>query len=190
MTTSMNKKIIVPAVLGIAAALIGMVVLSPTSAIAQQLTTPTPSTGANPSTTTTTAATTAMQRPNITGSINIPQIIKSNIKVNFSQAADTAAKQVSGGMVVSGHIGVVQGYLVYKFIVIDSTGHTVYCVIIDPGNGQVLYKSAGQPLMFHHHHMGFAKLHGMMMAGTMAQNQTGTATNSTTTMASPSSPMM
>jgi hypothetical protein len=196
--TNVNKKMIIPAVTAIAAALIGMVVLSPSSALAQQLTAPNAgtNTGTNAATgTTTTTAAVPHPRINITGSINLPQIIKSQIKVNFAQAANTAANQVSGGTVVGGHIGVVQGYLVYKFIVVDSSNHTVYRVLIDPGNGQVLHKSAGHPLVFHHHHHHHRGFHHRAFAyrqfnkfnsGMMTQNQTGTASSST--MQSP--PMM
>jgi uncharacterized membrane protein YkoI len=126
---TLNKKIVISAVLGIAVALIGITILLPSSAIAQQLTTPTPSYNNNP--------TIAIQRPNFTGSISVPQIIKNNVKVTFSQAASTAEKQVSGGQVIDGHLRVVHGYLVYRFTVIDSND-TKTRVIVDPGNGQVL----------------------------------------------------
>ena len=179
---TINKKIVIPAVLGITAALIGMAILLPSSAVAQQLTTPTtPSYDNNFATTNT-----AVQRPNITGSINVPRIIENNIKVSFSQAADTAAKQVSGGMVTGGHLGVVQGYLVYRFTVVDSSNQTAYKVLVDPGNGQVLYKSAGHPMFFgyHHNHCEFDRGSMMMQkqyfGGMTIQNQTGTSSNTTT----------
>ena len=67
MTTAMNKKAIVPAVMLIATALVGMVILSPGSATAQQFKTSI-ATKANPTAntaTTNTTKTTAslMQRP-------------------------------------------------------------------------------------------------------------------------------
>jgi hypothetical protein len=152
---------------------------------------PIPGYGNNVATTTTTTTTgTAMQRPNITGSINVPRIIVSNVKVSFSQAADTAAKQINEGTVTGGNLGVVQGYLVYRFTVIDTSNQTTYKVLIDPGNGQVLYKSAALPMFFGHHyyhnnHCGYGRGNMMMMQrngyfGGMAttQNQNGSSSSS------------
>jgi hypothetical protein len=90
------------------------------------------------------------QLPNITGSINVMQmtknIIKDNLKVSFSQAADIAGKQITNGTVVGGHLGVVQGYLVYIFFAVNPETHTAYHTIIDGGNGKVLYTSPGQQM--------------------------------------------
>jgi hypothetical protein len=90
------------------------------------------------------------QLPNITGSINVVQttknIIKDNLKVPFSQAADIAGKQITNSNVVGGHLGVVQGYLVYTFFVVNPTTHTGYHTIVDAGNGKVLYTSQGQQM--------------------------------------------
>ena len=90
------------------------------------------------------------QLPNITGSINVMQItksiIKDNLKVSFSQAADIAVKQITNGTVVGGHLGVVQGYLVYTFFAVNPETHTAYHTIIDAGNGKVLYTSPGQQM--------------------------------------------
>jgi uncharacterized membrane protein YkoI len=90
------------------------------------------------------------QLPNITGSINVMQmtksIIKDNLKVSFSQAADIAVKQITNGTVVGGHLGVVQGYLVYTFFAVNPETHTAYHTIIDAGNGKVLYTSSGQQM--------------------------------------------
>ena len=61
------------------------------------------------------------QMPKITGSINVGQTVKdfmnNNLKVSFPQASDIAAKQTANGTIVGGHLGVVQGYLVYSFFV-------------------------------------------------------------------------
>ena len=90
------------------------------------------------------------QLPNITGSINVMQmtknIIKDNLKVSFSQAADIAVKQITNSTVVGGHLGVVQGYLVYTFFAVNPETHTAYHTIIDAGNGKVLYTSPGQQM--------------------------------------------
>lgn len=86
--------------------------------------------------------------PEITGTVNIKEqtreFINESVKVSFVDAATTAQEQVEGGKVLGGHIGVVQGYLVYNFIVTDASGETVYKVIVDVGSGEeVLYTSDG-----------------------------------------------
>jgi hypothetical protein len=52
------------------------------------------------------------QIPNIVGSVNVIQttknVIKDNLKVTFSQAADIAGKQITNDTVIGGHLGVVQ----------------------------------------------------------------------------------
>lgn len=101
------------------------------------------------------------EKPEITGSVNVAEhtrnFINENVKVSFIDAATTAQQQVEGGKVVGGHIGVVQGYLVYTFIVTDAGGQTGYKVIVDVGNGEVLYKSEGHEIgtmMFGHRGFG------------------------------------
>jgi hypothetical protein len=83
--------------------------------------------------------------PNIVGSINVVQttknVIKDNLKVSFSQAADIAVKQITNGTVIGGHLGVVQGYLIYTFFGVNPETRTAYHTIIDAGNGKVLYTS-------------------------------------------------
>ncbi len=81
------------------------------------------------------------QRGNITGSINVFKVLQDNVKVSFTDAANTAQKQVSGGTVVGGHLGIVQRYLVYTFTVIDTANNTAHMVIVDAGNGKVLYNN-------------------------------------------------
>lgn len=99
--------------------------------------------------------------PEITGTVSVKdqtrEFLNENVKVSFVDAAATAQEQVEGGRVLGGHIGVVQGYLVYNFIVTDALGETVYKVIVDVGNGEVLYTSDGQEfgsLMFGHRGFG------------------------------------
>jgi uncharacterized membrane protein YkoI len=87
--------------------------------------------------------TTAMM-PNIKGSVDVKgtlhNYIKDNLKVSFATAADTAAAQVNG-TIVSGNLGIVQGYLAYKFFAVNSDTHVGQIVVVDAGNGQVLYTS-------------------------------------------------
>jgi len=85
--------------------------------------------------------------PKINGSVNVvdnmKNFLKESTKIPFSQAAQTAEKQVND-TVVGGHIGVIQGYLVYTFAVVGN--QTLYKTIIDAGNGQILYTSQGHPV--------------------------------------------
>ena len=87
------------------------------------------------------------QMPKITGSLSVEQtatnFMKENLKVSFLQASEIAAKQFTNGTVVGGHLGVVQGYLVYTFFVLNLQNKTGYLTIIDAGNGKVLYTSQG-----------------------------------------------
>lgn len=117
-----------------------------------------------------------IQTPSIQGSIDIKQIITSNIKTKFSDAANTAAGAVSNGMVLGGNIGVMQGYLVYTFKVMDGKNN-VYFVVIDVGNGKVLYTSPGHSMnagMFFgmgHSGMWHSRMHGHHMGSYGQQPQ-------------------
>lgn len=90
------------------------------------------------------------QLPTITGSVNAGQtvknFIKDNLKVSFVQASEIAAKQIANGTIVGGHLGVVQGYLVYTFFAMNAQNKTGFLVIVDAGNGHVLYTSQGQSI--------------------------------------------
>ena len=90
------------------------------------------------------------QVPNITGSINAGEtaknFIKDNLKIPFQQASEIAAKQIANGTIIGGHLGIVQGYLVYTFFAVNSQDHTGHMIIIDVGNGKVLYTSHGQSI--------------------------------------------
>ncbi len=85
------------------------------------------------------------QMPKITGSISVEQtainFMKDNLKVSFPQASEIAAKQIANGTIVGGHLGVVQGYLVYTFFVLNPQTQTGHLTIVDAGNGKVLYTS-------------------------------------------------
>lgn len=80
--------------------------------------------------------------PQIQGSINVEQLLLSNVKTNFSDAANTAAVEVINGKVIGGSLTEAQGYLVYAFKVIDDK-NMVYSVIVNPSDGKVLYTSPG-----------------------------------------------
>jgi hypothetical protein len=88
--------------------------------------------------------------PQINGSVSVKDNIKDflieNTKVLLRTAAETAQKQIANGTVLGGHIGVTQGYLTYTYVVVDPAKDTLYRVIIDAGNGQVLYTSEGRQM--------------------------------------------
>jgi hypothetical protein len=142
-----SKKVLLPAVIGAIVAsviLAGIFIAYPTISLAVY--------AVQPFNTTTTAGTVSggSQVPKINGSINVMQttknVIKDNLKVSFSQAADIAGKQINNGTVVGGHLGVVQGYLVYTFFGVNPETHAVYHTIIDAGNGKVLYTSPARQM--------------------------------------------
>ena len=139
--------------LAVAVSIAGLMIQSPTLALPNNII------GTSSSNTTATA-TTMPQRVNITGSTSVFKIIQDNVKVSFTDAANAAQKQVSGGTVVGGHLGLVQGYLVYAFKVADTTNNTSHLVIVDAGNGQVLHVSQGYQMGhfaggFGHHGFGY-----------------------------------
>lgn len=133
--------------------------------------------------TTTTAQsnqTTRMGIPQINGSVNIEQrsnqLIRDSIQVPFATALETAQSEVGNGTAaISGSLGVVQGYLVYIIKVANFDADTSRTVIVDAGNGAVLYTSGDRPLHLggvggpgcgygsggegKHHHKGFGS-HG------------------------------
>jgi uncharacterized membrane protein YkoI len=86
----------------------------------------------------------------LNGSVNIQQqtnqFIRDNLRVTFATALETAQAQVQNGTAISGNVAVVQGYLVYIFKVANFGTETSRIVIVDAGNGSVLYTSADMPL--------------------------------------------
>src|SRR5215218_1215108 len=97
--------------------------------------------------------------PQINGSVSVANevsnFINETVKVPFVAAAETAQGQLTDGRIISGHLGVMQGYLVYTFFVADTANQTGHLVVVDAGNGNVLYTSEGQsfgsfghPMMF------------------------------------------
>jgi hypothetical protein len=112
--------------------------------------------------------------PQINGSVSLANeasnFINENVKVSFVAAAQTAQGQVTNGTVLGGHIGIVQGYLVYTFFAADAANQTGHLVVVDAGNGHVLYTSEGKslgsfgnPMMFGAWggHGGFGEWHGL-----------------------------
>jgi hypothetical protein len=111
--------------------------------------------------------------PQINGSVSLANeasnFINENVKVSFVAAAQTAQGKVTNGTVLGGHMGIVQGYLVYTFFVADAANQTGHLVVFDAGNGNVLYTSESQSLGSFGHPMmfgawgghGFGEWHGM-----------------------------
>jgi hypothetical protein len=128
---------------------------------------------------------------NITGSIplgsTISSAISSKVKTNLSDAVIIAQKAVgSNTSATLAFIRPLNGYLVYDVHVKNNSNNTSYAVIVDPGNGKVLYKQTPPSLLFgfgsgHHGMFGKAKMgpffggyggsgrgfgdHGSMMTG-------------------------
>jgi hypothetical protein len=75
---------------------------------------------------------------NSTGTISIK-----NVAVPFLTAVQSAQNAIANGTIIGGHIGVTQGFLTYTFKVSNPTNNTISKVIVDAGNGKVLYKSPG-----------------------------------------------
>ena len=88
--------------------------------------------------------------PKINGSVNVGEQIKNFLKegmdIPFTTTAETALKQIPNGTVLGGHLGVTQGYLTYAYFVVNPTNETGHKVIVDAGNGKVLYTSEGLPM--------------------------------------------
>jgi len=105
---------------------------------------------------------------NITGSIplgsTISSAISSKVKTNLSDAVITAQKAVgSNTSATLAFIRPLNGYLVYDVHVKNNSNNTTYAVIVDPGNGKVLYKQTPPSLVF-----GFGSgHHGMFGKGKM-----------------------
>lgn len=84
--------------------------------------------------------------PEITGTITAGENYKENLEkaqITFSEASEVAQSAVEEGQVTSGKLGVVQGYLVYKFKVVD-VQDKIHKVIVDAGQKNALYVSEGK----------------------------------------------
>lgn len=105
---------------------------------------------------------------NITGSIplgsTISSAISSKVKTNLSDAVIIAQKAVgSNTSATLAFIRPLNGYLVYDVHVKNNSNNTSYAVIVDPGNGKILYKQTPPSLVF-----GFGSgHHGMFGKGKM-----------------------
>jgi hypothetical protein len=97
--------------------------------------------------------------PQINGSVSLANeasnFINENVNVSFVEAVQSAQGQITNGTVLGGHLNIVQGYLVYTFFVANTGSQLGHLVIVDAGNGNVLYTSEGQsfgsfghPMMF------------------------------------------
>ena len=88
--------------------------------------------------------------PQINGTLNIKDGINSfltkNISVPFTTAAQMAQKEITNGTIINGKMDITQGYVTYNFGILNSSNGMLYKVIIDPGNGSVLYKSQGMSI--------------------------------------------
>jgi len=85
--------------------------------------------------------------PQINGIINLKNntnnIAIGNVSVPFLTAAQAAQNAISNGKIIDGNIGITQGYLTYDFLISNPTNNTLSKVIVDAGNGKVLYTSPG-----------------------------------------------
>src|ERR687892_499319 len=159
-----NKQVAVFGGLAIALAIAALVLSVPLREISAQETN---STQPNPMRT---------EIPQLNGSVNVReqanQFIQDNVQVPFATALETAQAEVGNGTAISGRLGIVQGYLVYTFKLANFDAQTSRIVIVDAGNGSVLYTSGDMPLFFGGgglgcsgggygggHHMGFGS-HG------------------------------
>jgi hypothetical protein len=88
--------------------------------------------------------------PQINGSLNLINSIGNtsikNVTVSFLTASQSAQNAILNGKIIGGHIGITQGFLTYNFEVSNPTNNTISKVIVDAGNGKVLYTSTGMSL--------------------------------------------
>jgi hypothetical protein len=102
--------------------------------------------------------------PQINGSVSLANetsnFINENVNVSFLAAAQTAQGQVTNGTVLGGHLGVLQGYLVYTFFVSDTDNQLGHLVVVDSGNGSVLFTSEGHPFGSFGHPIGLGPWSG------------------------------
>jgi uncharacterized membrane protein YkoI len=68
------------------------------------------------------------------------------LAVPEANATQIALTQVTNGTALDTQLDVVQGYLAYTVTVVDVANHNLYHVIVDPGDGSVLYASPGIPV--------------------------------------------
>jgi len=143
--TSRNKKFLVPGLL-VAGVLIASLMVFTSFASAQNATNPFGSNSTQKIMPPTNNNNNTQVAPSgkIVGTIDVRQgarnFLNENVKVTLSEASGKAESQVNG-KAVSGDLGVVQGYLVYTFKVANPNNGSIQKVIVDAGNGSVLYTS-------------------------------------------------
>ncbi|MFL6328168.1 MAG: PepSY domain-containing protein [Nitrososphaeraceae archaeon] len=168
-----NSRIVGKNVLAYGAIFVAAILLL-TAAVSSAVLAQTSSTGSkNAATAATTTSPNQRNLPNaspvnITGSIplgsTISSAISSKVKTNLSDAVIIAQKAVgSNTSATLAFIRPLNGYLVYDVHVKNNSNNTSYAVIVDPGNGKVLYKQTPPSLVF-----GFGSgHHGMFGKGKM-----------------------
>jgi uncharacterized membrane protein YkoI len=97
------------------------------------------------------SGTTTSTIPSIKGSVSIQNatnaFVRDNVKVPFATALSTVQGKASSNERVSGgSLSNVQGYLVYTFKVTNYDAGTYKIVIVDAGNGSILYTSQDMTL--------------------------------------------
>lgn len=84
----------------------------------------------------------------IKGSVSIRQaekeFLNEKAKVSLSEALKIAQDHIANGTAFGGNLRVVNGYLVYATTVANVGNGTLYKLIVDAGNGSVLYTSPGK----------------------------------------------
>jgi len=105
--------------------------------------------------------------PEISGSLSASDSMQENIemeKIHFSVATSVAENAVTDGQAIKGKLGAVQGFLVFKFGIVDGDG-LFHKVIVDAGNGFTLYISEGKSIDdFKHYSHGGKWSHDKMMS--------------------------
>ena len=142
-----RKKVLIPAIIGVGILLsIALVLASPLENSRAQQQQQQQQLGMNK----TTGGSQYGVVPKINGSVNVRDGIRNffteNAMTPFITGAQIAQNQIANGTVLGGHKGVTQGYLTYTYFVANPTDDTAHIVIIDAGNGQVLYTSEGKQI--------------------------------------------
>lgn len=141
-----KKKLLMYGAIVVAAAILLTATVS-SGVLAQGVSTASTNATTGTKTTTPTTPNQANNLPNITGSIplrsTISGALSSKVKTTLSEAIVTAQKTVgSNSSATLAFIRPLNGYLVYDIHVRNNSNNTPYAIIVDPGNGKVLYKQA------------------------------------------------
>ncbi|HEY6884793.1 MAG TPA: hypothetical protein VI278_12240 [Nitrososphaeraceae archaeon] len=141
-----KKKLLMYGAIVVAAAILLTATVS-SGVLAQGVNTASRNATTDTKTTTPTTPNQANNLPNITGSIplrsTISGALSSKVKTSLSDAIGIAQKSV--GPNTSATLGLLRplnGYLVYDIHVKNNANNATNAVIVDPGNGKVLYKQA------------------------------------------------